>query len=69
MTMAAERLTKLEMLVVEQDKTIEELSGQIVEQWKIIDRLQKKMDALADRFLALEEQTSPDVPITRPPHW
>lgn len=69
MIIAADRLTTLEMRAAEQDKTIEELSGQIVEQWKIIDRLQKKMDALADRFLALEEQASPDVPITKPPHW
>ncbi|WP_368855762.1 SlyX family protein [Escherichia coli] len=48
---------------------MEELSGQIAEQWKTIERIQKKLDALTSRFLALEEQTAPDVPVTKPPHW
>ncbi|MBR2691102.1 MAG: SlyX family protein [Aquamicrobium sp.] len=67
--MSEERLTTLEIHTAEQDKTIEELSGQIAEQWKTIERLQKKLDALTNRFLALEEQTAPDVPVTKPPHW
>ena len=25
--------------------------------------------ALTNRFLALEEQAAPDVPVTKPPHW
>ena len=67
--MSEDRLEKLEILVAEQDKTIEELSGEIAQQWKTIDALQKKLDRLTERFLALEEQTAPDVPITKPPHW
>ncbi|MFE0017982.1 SlyX family protein [Mesorhizobium sp. NPDC059054] len=67
--MSEERLTTLEIHIAEQDKTIEELSGQVGEQWKTIERLQKKLDALTSRFLALEEQTAPDVPVTKPPHW
>ncbi|MEP6567200.1 MAG: SlyX family protein, partial [Mesorhizobium sp.] len=43
--------------------------GQIAEQWKVIERMQRKLDALADRFLALEEQSASDVPVTKPPHW
>jgi SlyX protein len=35
----------------------------------VIDRLQKKLDALTERFLELEEQASPDIPVTKPPHW
>jgi SlyX protein len=31
--------------------------------------MQKKLDALTHRFLALEEQTAPDVPVTKPPHY
>ena len=69
MSTADDRLTTLEMRAAEQEKTIEELSGQIAEQWKTIERLRRKLDALADRFLVLEEQTAPDVPITKPPHW
>ncbi len=64
-----DRLVVLEIRATEQEKTIEELSGQLAEQWKVIDRLQKKLDALTERFLELEEQASPDIPVTKPPHW
>ena len=40
MIMPADRLTTLEIRAAEQEKTIEELSGQIAEQWKVIERLQ-----------------------------
>lgn len=64
-----DRLTALEIRAAEQEKTIEELSGQIAEQWKTIEGLRRKLDALTDRFLVLEEQAAPDVPVTKPPHW
>jgi SlyX protein len=67
--MPADRLTTLEIRSAEQEKTIEELSGQIAEQWKTIERLQKKLDALTNRFLALEEQAAPSIEATKPPHW
>ena len=66
---ADERLTILEIRAAEQEKTIEELSGVIAEQWKTIENLRKKLDALTDRFLVLEEQAVPEVPVTKPPHW
>jgi SlyX protein len=62
-------IVKLQMLAAEQEKTIEELSGQVAEQWKAIEALQRKLDRLTERFLALEEQTAPDVPVTKPPHY
>lgn len=60
---------QLEILAAEQEKTIEELSGQIAEQWKVIGAMRKKLDTLAERFLLLEEQSRPDIPVTKPPHW
>ncbi len=69
MTTPVDRLTMLEIRAAEQEKTIEELSDQLAGQWQAVERLQKKVDALTDRFLALEQQTAPDVPVTRPPHW
>ncbi|MFK4823736.1 SlyX family protein [Paenochrobactrum sp. BZR 588] len=63
------RLTELEIRITEQDKIIEDLSGEIAEQWKVIDHLRAKLSALTTRFLELEEQTQPDIPVTRPPHW
>jgi len=69
MIMPADRLTTLEIRAAEQERTIEELSEQIAEQWKTIERMQKKLDALTERFLTLEEATRPEIPVTRPPHW
>ena len=69
MTDTPNRLTTLEIRAAEQEKTIDELSGQIAEQWKVIERMQRKLNALTERFLELEEQSAPDVPITKPPHW
>lgn len=63
------RLTELEIRITEQDKIIEDLSGEVAEQWKIIDQLRFKLNSLTNRFLELEEQTQPDIPVTRPPHW
>jgi SlyX protein len=69
MVTPADRLTTLEIRHAEQEKTIEELSGQVAEQWKVIDRLEKTLDALASRFLALEEQAAPPIEAGKPPHW
>ena len=69
MTTGAERLTTREIRHAEQEKVVEELSGQIAEQWRVIERLQKKVDALTVRFLALEEQAAPGHEATKPPHW
>jgi len=65
----ADRLTHLEMLAAEQDRTIEELSGQIAAQWKEIETLRHKLDVLTRRLVELEANAAPDVPVTRPPHW
>lgn len=69
MTMPADRLTTLEIRIAEQERTIEELSEQVADQWQVIERQQKKLDALTDRFLALEEQAAPAHEATKPPHW
>ncbi len=65
----SDRLTELEIRNAEQEKTIEDLSGEIAEQWKLITALNKKLGALTDRFLELEEQTAPEIAVTKPPHW
>lgn len=65
----AERLVALEIASAEQERVIAELSEQIAEQWKTIDRLRRKLDVLGERFVSLEERAAPDVPVTKPPHW
>ena len=67
--MTSDRLTALEILNAEHEKTIDELSTQIAEQWKVIDRLNAKLNALTERFLTLEEQAAPGHESTKPPHW
>lgn len=62
-------LINLEIKVAHQEKTIEELSTVIADQWKEIDRLSKKLDALTSRFLTLEESAAPSIEVTKPPHW
>ena len=64
-----ERITRLEMLVAEQERTIAELSEQLNVQWSVNEKMRKKLDALTERFLALEEQTLPEAPVTKPPHY
>ena len=67
MTRPDERLTTLEIRAAEQERTIEELSGQIAEQWKAIARLERELGALLDRLRTLEDPG--DVPVAKPPHW
>jgi SlyX protein len=69
MDMTEDRITILEERAANQERTIEELSGQIAEQWKIIERLQTRLDALTERFLAVEESAISPPEATKPPHW
>ena len=69
MSAPEDRLVALETVVTQHERTIDELSAQLAEQWKVIDRLQGKLDAVTQRFLALEQQNAPEIPVTRPPHW
>lgn len=62
-------IVNLEIALAHQGKTIEDLSNAVAEQWTIIDRLQKKLDALTSRFLELEESAAPPIEAAKPPHW
>lgn len=69
MTEQDDRITRLEELVAHQGRMIEELSEQLVEQWKLAELSRNKLDRLTERFLALEEQSLDAPPVTRPPHY
>lgn len=69
MVMPADRLTTLEIRFAEQERTIEDLSAQLAEQWKLIELMRKQLEALGQRFVALEETAAQRPEITRPPHW
>ncbi|MCI9866830.1 SlyX family protein [Rhizobium skierniewicense] len=63
------RIIALEEAVAHQAKTIEELSDQLTEQWKVVEQTRAKLDLLTDRFLNLEEQSLEVPAITKPPHY
>jgi SlyX protein len=67
--MSDDRLRALEELTAHQAKTIDELSAELALQGENLRRIQKKLDAMAERFMALEETVTPAAEATRPPHW
>ncbi|PST26905.1 hypothetical protein C7U60_00950 [Mesorhizobium plurifarium] len=69
MSGAEDRITRLEETVAHQVKTIEELSDQLAEQWKVVEQTRAKLERLTERFLSLEEQARDAVPVARPPHY
>ena len=65
----AARITRLEEILAHQAKTIDELSDQLAEQWKVMEQTRAKLDRLTERFLSLEEQSLEAPAITKPPHY
>jgi SlyX protein len=63
------RIMDLETLVTHQARTIEELSSIVAEQWQVIDAMRGKLDALTERFMALQEQAISQPETGKPPHW
>ena len=67
--MSEERLRALEELTAHQARAIEELSAEMALQGDAMRKIQRKMDAITERFLALEETVTPPAEARRPPHW
>ena len=63
------RIMDLETLVTHQARAIEELSSMVAEQWQTIEAMRGKLDALTERFMALEEQAIGQPESGKPPHW
>lgn len=64
----AERIARLEEHVAHQANTIEELSDQLAEQWRVVEQLRAKLDVLTERFLTLEAgslEASRPLPVPR----
>ncbi|MGB3627630.1 MAG: SlyX family protein [Henriciella sp.] len=61
------RLDELEMRVVHQDQTIEDLNAAITAQWKLIERLEARLAQLSERVAAAEQSAGEDAPVNRPP--
>jgi SlyX protein len=65
---AAIQLVELEHRITEQEKTIADLSEMVVEQWKKIDMLERRLGALREEFEAssVSRNQAPEPP---PPHY
>ena len=61
------RLDELEMRVVHQDQTIEELNAASTAQWKLIERLERQVARLAERVADSERSPGDAAPVDRPP--
>ena len=65
---ASLQLVELEHRIAEQEKTIADLSEMVVEQWKKIDMLERRLGALREEFEASSASRS-QVPEPPPPHY
>jgi len=61
------RLDELEMRLVHQDQTIEDLNAAITAQWKLIERLERQVARLAERVADAEQSAGQGAPVDRPP--
>ena len=62
----SDRITALEETVAHQGKTIDELSEQLTEQWKVIDRMKRMLERLGERLENLDAGTG-EAPVPKPP--
>lgn len=67
--MSEDRITELEIRVAELERINDDLSGQLAEQWKVVEAQRAKMDELVRRFLTVEAAVQPEIPVDKPPHW
>lgn len=63
------RLTALEEEAAHLRVLNEELSSELVLHWKRIERLERELGRLENRFQAFEEQVGTPDANEKPPHW
>ena len=65
----ATRIDRLEMRLTEQDATIEDLNRTVTEQWRVIDRLVRQLDALREQVEEAAARAAPRGPAPPPPQY
>ncbi|SFL92379.1 SlyX family protein [Methylobacterium pseudosasicola] len=63
------RIDRLEMRLTEQDSVIEDLNRTVTEQWRVIDRLVRQVEALRDQVEEAAARSAPRGPEPPPPHY
>lgn len=64
-----DRITELEIRYQEQVALTDDLSAIVAKQHDAIEKLERRLDVLVTRFVVVEEQVQPDIPVDRPPHY
>ena len=67
MTDEPSRIEELEIRIAHQDQTIEDLNAAVTAQWKLIDRLERKIALLDERLLEAEQSVGQAPAVDRPP--
>ncbi len=62
-------INELQEMLAHHEKTIEDLSVQIADQWKTIVEVERKLDILTKRFVVVEENSLPTPHVSKPPHY
>lgn len=66
------RLTDLEIRLTHQEAAIDELTGSLLAQQRVVDRLRQQLDALQNRLREIESRgqgDGGDAPEPPPPHY
>ena len=69
MTKEADRLLKLEEEIAHLRMTNDELSGEVLNQWKKIEYLEKKLERFESQLISLEDRADQPTDNAKPPHW
>ena len=59
----------MQEMLAHHEKTIEDLSTQIADQWKTIVEMERKLDILTRRFVVMEDNSLPTPHDSKPPHY
>lgn len=69
MTSNIDRITALEEEVAHLRLTNEELSAEVLAQWKRIERLERQLSHMENRLTTFEDHQDAPPADTKPPHW
>ena len=65
----ASRIDRLEIRLTEQEATIEDLNRTVTEQWQVIDRLRRAIQALQEQVEEAAARSAPRGAEPPPPHY
>ena len=69
MSVSKSELDRMQEMLAHHEKTVEELSTQLADQWRVISQMENQLEVLTRRFVSLEENSLPAPEITKPPHY